>query len=86
MKRTTPLLYRNGQKRSNKTKSSAQEVMKMKTTIRVGDLIAILYDEAKKETKDKRMQSVLVGLAFHDLMLRYGISKKGIIVKKSSAA
>lgn len=58
----------------------------MKTTIRFGDLIAALYDEAKKETKDKRMQSVLVGLAFHDLMLRYGVSKKGTMIKKSSAA
>ena len=66
--------------------SSAQEEMKMKITIRFGDLIAALYDEAKKETKDKRMQSVLVGLAFHDLKLRYGISKKGIMMKKCSAA
>ena len=42
----------------------------MKTTIRLGDLIAALYDQAQKETKDKRMQSVLVGLALHDLRVK----------------
>lgn len=58
----------------------------MKTTILIGDLIAALYDEAEKETKDKRMQSVLVGLALYDLRSRYGINTKRTMVKRPSAA
>ena len=48
----------------------------MKTTIRLGDLIAALYDQAEKKTKDNRKQSVLVGLALRDLRLRYGMRRK----------
>ena len=58
----------------------------MKTTIRFGDLIAALYDQAEKQTKDKRKQSVLVGLALDDLRLRYGIRRKRTMVKRLSAA
>ncbi len=58
----------------------------MKTTIRLGDLIATLYDAAEKKTKDKRMQSVLVRLALYDLRLRYSIRSKRTMVKRRSAA
>ena len=58
----------------------------MKTTIRLGDLIAALYDRVEKKTKDKRMQSVLVGLALYDLRLRNGVRRKRTMVKIPSAA
>ena len=58
----------------------------MKTTIRLGDLITALYDQAEKETKDKRVQSVLVSLALNDLGVRYGIRRKRTMVKRPSAA
>ena len=59
----------------------------MKTTIPLGDLIAALYDEAEKETKDKIMQSALVRLALDNLnLLRYGMRKNSTMVKTQRTA
>ena len=40
---------------------------KAKMTVRLGDLIAALYDEAEKETKVKNLQTGIVALALLDL-------------------
>lgn len=41
--------------------------MKKIRTVRLGDLIAALYDEAEKETKIEKFQSGIVTLALLDL-------------------
>lgn len=58
----------------------------MGTKIRLGDLIASLYDEVIKETKNKSVQSVIVLLALNDLQRRYGVARKPVKARGRSAA
>lgn len=54
-------------------------------TVRFGDLVASLYDEAAKETKDQKVQTAIVALALLDLMER-SRKVRGPVQRKKKAA
>jgi hypothetical protein len=55
-------------------------------TVRLGDLIAALYDEAQMESKQEKVRSAIVGLALNDLLHQTRKSKDAFAKKHKKIA